>query len=250
VKAQEISLSNYQGFENKFSREIVSSASSMRHGNMSLSYGSMGSSLGNRKLFLEELGVNYLDLVCTRQTHSANIRRVYNLDKGCGALSKDDALADTDGLITDQRNLILSIFTADCLAVSLYDPASKAIGLIHTGWRGTKDRFLVKAIKLMRNEFASLPENIHISFSAAIKSCCYEVQEEFKAYFPGEVISRGGKFYFDLAAVNKKQAVDCGVDARNIFDPGACTQCLIQDYFSYRRQGKDCGRMISVLMLR
>ncbi|TBR18417.1 peptidoglycan editing factor PgeF [bacterium] len=216
---------------------------------MSLSYGRTESSLGNRKLFLQGLGIDCLNLVCTRQTHGTNIRRVYSAHKGSGALSKDGALEDTDGLITNERNVALSIFTADCLAASLYDPVSKAIGLIHAGWRGTKDGILVKAIKLMQGEFGSQAADMYLNFSPAIKSCCYEVGEEFRDFFPSEVINRDGKFYLDIAQVNRSQAVNCGVNPKNISDPGICTKCLAQDCFSYRRQGKDCGRMISVLML-
>ncbi len=249
MKTQEISLSKYQGFENQFSQEIISVTSLKKCGNMSLACGRTESSLANRKLFLKELGINYLDLVCARQAHSVNIKRVYSSHRGRGALLQDDALEDTDGLITNERNIALSIFTADCLSVSLYDPILKAIGLIHAGWRGTKNMILVKAIELMQSEFGSLPANMRLSFSAAIKSCCYEVSEEFKDFFPGEIIDKNDKFYLDLAQVNRKQAVNCGVSVKHIYDPGICTQCLAEDYFSYRSQGKPCGRMISVLKL-
>ena len=108
--------------------------------NMSLFYGDTREALSNRKNFLNSLGIDYQYLVCAQQVHSSYVRYAREEDKGKGALSYDRAIADTDALITDRRNLPLAVFTADCLSVFLYDAVTPAVGLVHAGWRSSKKK--------------------------------------------------------------------------------------------------------------
>lgn len=196
---------------------------------MSLCYGNAKGALENRKTFLKDLGIDYRDLVCAKQVHGSCVRYAKEEDKGKGALVYDTAIADTDALITDEKNLPLAIFTADCLPVFLYDPITPAIGLAHAGWRGTKENITAKTIKLMQQEFNTQIENIQLGFGPAIRDCCYEL---------------------DLTGLNKKQALDLGVKEANISDCGICTSCRNTELFSYRKEKDTSGRMMSVIMLR
>lgn len=155
-----------------------------------------------------------------------------------------------DGFITDKKNVPIAVFTADCLSVFLYDPKTPAIGMVHCGWRSTKENIVAKAIKLMQERFNVDPKNLHAGFGSSIRSCCYEVSKEFKDYFPKDLIEKDGKFYLGLAAVNKKQLTDAGLKDENIFPPQVCTFCHNDEFFSYRKEGMDCGRMMSVMMLK
>ncbi|MCX5714761.1 MAG: polyphenol oxidase family protein [Candidatus Omnitrophica bacterium] len=204
-------------------------ATSRKPDNMSLVYGQAQGALANRKLFLGGLGIEYRDLVCAKQVHGACVRVAGVSDKGRGALSHDTALDDTDALLTDIRNLPLAIFTADCLSIFLFDPRRPAVGLVHAGRRGTEQEITLNAIRLMQEEYYSQAEDLYVGFGPSIRDCCYEV---------------------DLISINRKQMLGLGVRGEQISDSGICTSCHRDEFFSYRRNGPSCGRMISVIMLR
>jgi len=219
-------------------------------GNMSLSYGDTKGALENRRNFLNALNIDYQDLVCAKQVHGNNVQCISNSDKGRGSLDYESAIPDTDAFITDARNVPLAIFTADCLSVFLYDPYRPAIGMVHAGWRSSKENIASCAVKLMQSKFNSDPAKMYAGFGPSIRECCYEVALEFKDYFPQGLVKRSGRFYLDLAAVNKKQLISSGLREENIFDAGTCTYCSLQDFFSFRREKDASGRIISVIMLR
>ena len=231
------------------SMDLIAAFNSRHLKNMSLFYGDTRDAANNRKAFLSTLGINYLDLVCAKQVHGSKIKHVQEEDRGKGALACDTALADTDALITDKRNLPLAIFTADCLPIFLYDPITPAIGLIHAGWRSTQEDIAVKVMALMQENFNTHPKNLLVSFGPAIRECCYGVGEEFRKLFPGYLAQRGGHYYLDLVGINKDKILDLGVKEANIFDAKLCTSCKNTDFFSFRREGNSCGRMMSVIML-
>jgi YfiH family protein len=242
--------SQKQAFPGLFSVQLSAGFSSRDCGNMSLNYGQAENSPESRRHFLAELGINYRSIVCAKQVHGCRIRRARSQDAGKGALSYDTAIADTDALITDEKNLALAVFIADCLSVFLYDAKHQAIGLVHAGWRGSQENILAKSLKAMENEFATQGKDIYAAFGPAIRSCCYEVGEEFKQNFPAGLIEENGRLFLDLVQTNRKQLLDFGASEANIFDCGICTCCQNQDYFSFRKEGASCGRMISVMMLK
>lgn len=246
---QNILKKDYYIFSHLPSPKVIFAFSSRHLGNMSLSYGDTADSLNHRKVLLEKLDIDYRDLVCAQQVHGSRIKLVRYEDKGRGALSYNDAVASTDAFVTSQKNMPLAIFTADCLSVFLYDPKSPAIGLVHAGWRSSKEEISARVIKLMQKEFGSQPRNIYISFGPTMRSCCYEVKQEFEKFFPGSIIKKNNLYYLDLIAVNRKQLLDSGINEANISDCGICTYCSNQDYFSYRREGEFSGRILSVAML-
>ena len=217
---------------------------------MSLLHGDTSNSLENRKIFLNDLGIDHRDLVCARQVHGQNIGCIQEVDRGRGALFAESSLADTDAMITDRENLPLAVFTADCLPVFLYDPQTFVIGIVHAGWRSTKEKILAKTVQLMQRQFHVLPKNLLAGFGPCIRQCCYRVGEEFEDYFPAAVIAKGNDFYLDLVNINKEQLLSLGVEEKKISDSKICTVCKNTDFFSYRKQGQACGRMMSVIMLR
>jgi len=243
-------LKNYNPLEGAVGESVVSAFSAKANGNMSLAYGEASNSLENRKSFLSSLGIDYKDLVCAKQVHGNNVQYVSEADKGSGALTYDTSIPDTDGFITDVRGVPLAIFTADCLSVFLYDPQKPAIGLVHAGWRSSKANIISCAIKLMRDKFKSNPSRLIAGFGARIKDCCYQVSPEFVHNFSSGLVERRGSLYLDLAQVNKKQLIDSGAREENIFDPDICTSCFNEDFFSFRKEGKAAGRMLSVMMLK
>jgi len=218
--------------------------------NMSLSYGDTRDSLSNRMNFLAGLGIDYRDLVCAKQVHASSVRYATQEDKGRGALTYDDAIPDTDGFVTDKRNLPLAIFTADCLSIFLYDPHAPAIGMIHAGWRSSAANIAVEAVSLMQGKFNTGASGLCAWFGPAIRSCCYEVGSDFNKFFPSGLMERNNRYYLDLARINKNQLLGAGLNEENIFDSGICTSCNNNKFFSFRKEGEACGRMMSVIMLK
>jgi hypothetical protein len=236
-------------FGDSFERSLIAALSIRAQGNMSLCYGDVSNSIGNRETFLKKIGINFKDLVCAKQTHSGNVRYVTESDKGKGALVYDDAIEDTDAFITDKKGVPIAIFTADCLPVFLYDPRKPAIGLAHGGWRSTKKNIAFSAIELMQKQFGTDPKDLLVGFGPGIRSCCFEAEEDFKQIFPKDTQERNGKLYVDLAGANRRQLLEAGVKAENIFDYRICTVCGVKDLYSFRVEKDKSGRMISVMML-
>lgn len=158
-------------------------------------------------------------------------------------------MPDADALITSQQGLPIAIRTADCVPVFLFDPVRKAAGLAHAGWKGTRREIAYKTILRMKDEFGCNPQDILAVLGPSIQKCCYQVGEEFRQYFPDDLIDRGGNLYVNVAGNNHRQLIKAGLKEEHIHNTGICT-CCDQSYFSYRRNGYMAGRMISLMVLR
>lgn len=235
---------------NLFPHSIILRFSNRLDGNMSLSYGDTNSSRDNRQRFLQEAGIDASRLVCAKQVHGDAVALITDGDSGSGARDAESAIPYTDALITDRRRVPLAVFTADCLSVFLYDAQRQAIGLVHAGWRGTKENIVGKTVQAMMKHYDCQPENIYAGFGPSIRGCCYRVGEEFADMFKHGLVRRDNGYYLDLVRVNAEQLRRREVKQANIFDCSICTLCRHEEYFSYRREGGACGRTMSVLMMR
>lgn len=204
----------------------------------------------NRYNFLKDLGINYKNLVCAKQPHSNKIVLVGLKHKGKGASNFKDAVAGADGFLTNEKNLPLAVFTADCLSIFLFDPKNNAIGLLHAGWKGTQKGISENAVLKMKKFFGTKPKDLIVGFGPAIRKCCYKVGSNFKRYFPRDLIKRANSLYLDIIAANSRQLVKQGIKKKNIFDSKICTSCLKNNFYSYRCEGSGVGRMMSLIILR
>lgn len=216
---------------------------------MSLSFGDTRDALANRKKFLSSLNIDYRDLITAKQVHGKNVEYMGQENKGNGALVYESSVMDTDGLITDQPNVPIAILTADCLSVFVYDPVRPAIAILHAGWRSTEKNIAQEGVRVMQSKFGSQPKDLLVGFGPSIRSCCFEVEKDFKSNFAFGLLKRDGRVFMDIALINQRQLVDCGVRQENIFDPEVCT-FSDNDYFSFRKEAQGAGRMISVIMLK
>lgn len=203
----------------------------------------------NYKRIAEVLKCNVSDMVCSDQTHTANVRVVDKTDAGKGILYPKD-YADVDGLITDVPGLVLATFYADCVPLFFVDTKHKAAGLSHSGWRGTVNRMGEQTIKAMRDAFGTDPEDITAAIGPSICQSCYEVSEdvaeEFRNAFvkPGQekelLFDKGnGKYLLDLWKANRIVLEEAGVPADHIQVTDVCTCCNPDYLFSHRAsQGK------------
>ncbi|MDD5115906.1 MAG: peptidoglycan editing factor PgeF [Candidatus Omnitrophica bacterium] len=231
-------------------KDVICAFSRRRDGNMSLSFGDTRPALENRKKFLSMINIDYRDLVCARQVHGKTVTYVSSADKDKGALDYDSSVGDTDGFLTDEKNIPVAILTADCLSVFIYDPRRPAAGVLHAGWRSTEKNICAEAVRLMREIFGSRPEDLLAGFGPSIRSCCCKMDDGFKSNFPFGLVRRGDGVYMDIALINRRQLVDCKVREENIFDPELCTYSNNRDFFSFRKEAENSGRMISVIMLK
>lgn len=200
--------------------------------------------LENYRLAAEDLKLDFSSIVASRQTHSANIRIVYNSDRGKG-VTKESDIFETDGLVTGEKNLPLVVFSADCYPVILADKEKKAVAAVHSGWRGTKQGISKNAISVMEEEFGVCIENIIVAVGPGIGKCCFEVEEDVAKEFEPEFVNEkgGGKFLIDLPSVIKRTLLSTGIKEENVYFSDRCTVCENDKFYSYRAHKERTGRM-------
>ncbi|MCD8217197.1 MAG: polyphenol oxidase family protein [Clostridiales bacterium] len=131
------------------------------------------------------LGVDLERIVCSDQTHTTNVRVVTEADAGKGVVRPKD-FTDVDGLITDVPGLTLATFFADCVPLYFVDPVHRAIGLSHSGWRGTVARMGEKTLQAMAENYGTRPEEAVCAIGPSICQDCYEVSADVAEIFAQE----------------------------------------------------------------
>lgn len=203
-------------------------------------------------------GKEVSDIVCSDQTHTTNVRRVDRTYGGCGVI-KDRPYTDVDGLVTDEPGLILATFYADCVPLYFVDPVHKAIGLSHSGWRGTVERMGQATLDKMKAEFGTDPADVYAAIGPSICQDCYEVSEDvadaFAEAFAGHeeeiLIDKGnGKYQLDLWKANEIVMTDAGVKREHLAVTNICTCCNERLLFSHRASKGKRGNLGAFLMLR
>lgn len=210
----------------------------------------------NRRRFCRGLGVEAQAAVTCQQVHGDRIVRVTAENKGAGFLDYENAIADTDALITNEKGLALMLFFADCTPILLADPVHRAVGLAHGGWKGTVSSIAAKAVAAMAREFGSRPADMLAAIGPSVGSCCYQVGDEvatrFREAFPdfvGEILRDKGAdgTYLDLQLCNTRQLETAGLQAKNIANAHVCTACNSRQFFSYRAYNGKTGRIAALI---
>lgn len=195
------------------------------------------------------LGGDISDFVLSDQTHTTNVRKVTVEDKGKGIVKEKD-YRDVDGLITDEPGIILATFYADCVPLFFIDTEKKAVGLSHSGWRGTVGRMGQCTIEAMQKAYGTRPEDVVAAIGPSICQDCYEVSEDVADAFyrefhgPGHgeaiLLSKGnGKYQLNLWRANQIVLEEAGVLPEKIQVTDICTCCNPAYLFSHRAsQGK------------
>ena len=206
--------------------------------------------LENFRRIGERFGKTPEDFVLSKQSHETKVLKVGTKDRGKG-ITKDRDYEGIDALITDEKGIILSCFSADCVPILFYDPIHKAVGACHSGWRGTKGKILQNVVEEMTKHFTSNPAEILIAIGPSICKEQYVVSEDLALSFledypdlgedtasPIQRISKD-KFQLDLWDLNRRIALDCGIKEEHISISGYCTMENPELFFSHRySQGK------------
>ena len=182
-------------------------------------------------------------VVAAEQVHGGSVAVV-------GSTRAGELLAGADALVTDVPGVALAIRTADCLPIFFADPGRRVVGLAHAGWRGIAAGLPARVVTAMRRSFQSRARELHAAIGPSIRSCCYEVGEEFNARFGPHVQERQGRRTCDLIEAAMAQLTACGMRPERIVDTQACTACDTQRWFSLRREGPTTGRLTSLILLR
>lgn len=197
----------------------------------------------NYRRFADAVGFPVENIVTSDQTHTANVRVVTEEDRGNG-ITKPRPYHDIDGMITNVPGLILATFYADCVPLYFIDPVHRAVGLSHSGWRGTASHIGEVTVRKMQEEYGSAPEDIYGAIGPSICQECYEVSEdvvlEFQKSFPEETWGRlfykrdNGKYQLNLWEANRQIMLHAGLREDHISLPGICTCCNPEFLFSHR----------------
>ncbi len=163
--------------------------------------------------------------------------------------SNELILPDTDALVTNCENVLLTTIHADCLPVYLLDRKHRAAGLAHAGWRGTCAGIGPKTVRTMAERFGAVPEEMTAFVGPGICRECFEVGTEvYEAFaerwdFIDEFASRSkhGKYLLDLAGINRRQLEELGVGRIKVSEH--CTFCEPELFYSHRRDQGKTGRM-------
>ncbi|MDD2196690.1 MAG: peptidoglycan editing factor PgeF [Bacteroidales bacterium] len=245
-------------------RKSITHFVTTRHGGVSeLTYGTFNlnlnqadnpnSVLENRQRLANALGIKPTDFVFPIQVHGTNILRVSEKDRGKGALTKDDAFDNIDGFTTNTKGLCLVSMAADCVPIIIYDPLNKAIGVAHSGWKGTVLKIASHLVSAMQREFSSNPSDLIAGIGPSGGPCCYEVGQdvidEIAAQFDIDrvIIRRDGKTILDLWEANRITLTESGIKPQNIEISEICTICQNDNFFSARRG--DDGRFAAGVLL-
>ena len=213
------------------------------------------------------LGCGMDDFVTGIQTHTTNVRLVTEADRGKGVVRPVD-YSDVDGLITNIPGIVLVTFYADCVPLFFVDPVHKAVGLSHSGWRGTVQRMGAVTIKAMHDNFGTEPSDLICGIGPCICMDCYEISEdvanEFIREFPGCLLSAGDtlsdntflrskgddKYLLDLRSANRYIMMESGIPEGSIELPGICTCCRNDYLFSHRATHGKRGNMAAFLGIK
>ncbi len=213
----------------------------------------------NFRRMANALGVDRDRMVVTWQTHTTNVRLVSEEDFGKGVI-RDRDYRDVDGLITNLPGVTLVTFFADCVPLYFLDRKNRAIGLSHSGWRGTVNRMGAATLARMHEAFGTEPQDVIACVGPSICQDCYEVGpeviEQFAAGFAPEhhktlfYEKPNGKFQLNLWEANRIILREAGVPEHQISVTDICTHCNPDLLFSHRRTGEKRGNLCAFLSLR
>jgi len=189
--------------------------------------------------------------VSVLQVHGNAIHHVEEL-RGHGWERLEEGIR-ADALLTDLPGVVLTILTADCVPILLFDPVRRVVGAVHAGWQGSRLGIVARTIRRMEERYGSRPGEILAAIGPSIGPCCYEVGPEVAVHFTeveGALRSgKGDRSFLDLKAVNRLQLLEAGVREEHIETSPVCTACESDRFFSYRKEGGCDGRFMSCIML-
>ena len=192
-----------------------------------------------RKSFAKKAGFDPNGLVIPKQTHSTNVRFIKSVD----------SIENCDGVFTDGRDIICSIQVADCMPIYFAHYSKNVYGLVHAGWRGLVYGILENTSQLILENGYKL-HDFEIFIGPSIQKCCFEISDNIVGNFKIECVTptkKSGKYKVDLQYQARREMIQMGFKKNQIKVSTDCTYCSQEKYHSFRRDGKNSGRMIGLI---
>lgn len=215
--------------------------------------------LENHRRFAQAVGYDEARLVFSDQVHTTRIHKVTEADCGKG-ICRDSDIREIDGLVTDQPNIPLMTFYADCVPIFFYDPVRRVVALAHSGWRGTVAGMGRCMTEYMKTEYGSRPEDILCAIGPSICQNCYEVSEDVAEAFrqafsekeAADILKNtgNGKYHLDLWKANTYILQNAGIREEHIEVTDLCTCCNPELLYSHRASQGKRGNLAAVIMLK
>ena len=194
----------------------------------------------NRLLFFKRFYIDPARVAYARQIHSGNVQ----------VIDRPGSYDNCDALITRQKNIYLTVQTADCFPLFVIEPAAKIVALIHAGWRGVVRNIVEHSIEKMVSSLDAEPSRMVAAIGPGLRSECFEVKSDVFKQIPAAYCfshAENIKRYIDLAGFITEKLIALGLNFKNIEVSTLCTRCRSDLFFSYRRDGIKSGRMMGLL---
>lgn len=192
--------------------------------------------------------------VLSKQVHETSVRLCTEADAGKGLLRPRDYQADA--LISNTPGLALTVFSADCGLVLLYDPIHEAVGALHAGWRGCAGGIVQNTVQAMNTAFGSRPEDLLAAIGPCIGKCCFETDSDVPDAMrralgtdaaPFLEAKEGNKWQVDLGGLNRLWLLHSGLREEHLQDSGLCTACHPELFWSHRKMGEARGLQVGMI---
>ncbi len=233
--------------------EIIHGISNRSYGDMRFGRLKEEEIIRNRKIFLNDLGVNISSIVAPEIVHSAKINLVGKKEKGKGSLNRRSAVPKTDGLLTQEKQIYLMATAADCLPILIYDPILRTVCIVHAGWRGIINQIIPRTIDSLK-DLGTDPQNLIVGIGPSICQKHFVVRKDvlkkFMVYYPSASFVRNKHGYVDLkktALIDFKKA---GIPQDNIEVAKFCTYCDNGMFGSFRKEKEDVPASMAVIGMR
>ena len=181
-------------------------------GNPGYNNSTTASRLKSRKKVLDVDELSIYDAVFQDQHHTGQVRIVGDLNKHYGVKFKKNALQYNDGMISNEKKLVLTVWGADCTPVYLFDPVKKIIGTFHSGREGTRKNIATNAINLIVQTYQSNPSDIISILGPSICTKCYQINEKIASKFDEKYLNRKDEeIYLDVKKNIQNQLLEAGI---------------------------------------
>ena len=219
----------------------------------------MDAVMENHRRLAQAVGYDHRRVVFSDQVHENVIRKVTEEDAGKG-ITRESDITETDGLMTNVKDLPLITFYADCVPVFFYDPVKEVVAMNHSGWRGTVKNISRHMVEALNKEYGCEASDLICAVGPSICQNCYEVSEDvaeaFKnAYLPEQYMKMtknigNGKYLLDLHRANYYNLTGAGILPEHINVTDICTCCNPDFLFSHRASHGKRGNLGAVIMLK
>ena len=214
----------------------------------------------NRKMVAKALNWPFEAWTCAEQVHGHAVYKVQHSDRGKGRQSHQEAIAGCDAIMTNEPNVLLASYYADCVPLYFYDKENGAVALAHAGWRGTVQEIAARTVEAMHREYGTQMAKLQAAIGPSIGPCCYEVDgevirsiEQLAAQYGQDpvqagwmnMVSKEGKSQIDLKEINRQIMMKAGILPIHIELTEYCTGCSTDLFYSHRIEKGNTGRMAS-----